>query len=98
VFVFKREAFEQLHPKRRQHRPHEPRTLLLILRLAGHLRLRAPRRLHRSARSTGLGFWAGDHGTSGSRARRAFTNLAGLVAGADAGRAGRHRRLQNIAT
>ena len=81
---------------RGQQRPNHPRFIWFIICLATNLRFRATRWFHGSTRGTGLGFRTCDHGTTRTRARRAFTNLARLIAGADARRAGRYSRLQNI--
>lgn len=80
----------------RQHRAHHPGLLGLILGLAGDTRLRAARRLHSCTGRAGLGLRALNHRATHHRAGRALTDLAGLVAGADARRARGHSRLQNV--
>jgi len=62
-----------------------------------HLGLRAAGRLDRGAGRAALGLGTLYHGATGARARRALTDLARFVAGADAGRAGGHGRLENVA-
>jgi len=62
-----------------------------------HLGLRAAGRLDRGAGRAGFGLGTLDYGATGARARRALTDLARLVTGADAGWAGRHGRLEYIA-
>jgi len=81
---------------RRQHRSHGPRLLLLIIGLAVHLGLRATWWLYRSARRARLGLGTLDNRAPRARARRALADLARLVACADARRARRHGRLQNV--
>jgi len=62
-----------------------------------HLGLRATRRLDCGARRAALGLRAVDHRATRSRAWRTFADLAGLVARADAGRACRDSRLEDVA-
>jgi hypothetical protein len=81
-----------------QERTHHPRLLWLVVGLAMHLGFGAARRLDGCARRAALGLRAGHYRTSRPRAGRAFADLTGLVARADTGWAGRHRRLENIAT
>ena len=81
-----------------QERAHHPRLLWLVVGLAMHLGFGAARRLDGCARRAALGLRAGDHRASRPRAGRAFADLTGLVALADTGGAGWHRRLENIAT
>ena len=76
---------------RRQQRANHPGLLRFVVGLAMHLRLRATRRLDGGAGRAGFRLRTGHNGASRSGARRALTDLAGLVAGADAGRAGGHR-------
>jgi hypothetical protein len=82
---------------RSQKRAHHPGLLRLVVGLAIDLGLRAARRLYSGAGRAALGLRAGYDGAAGSGARRALTDLAGLVARADAGRAGGNGRLEDIA-
>ena len=81
---------------RREQRAHHPGLLLSVIGLTVDLGLRASRRLDRCARRAALGLRAGDHGASRARAGRALTDLTRLVTGADTGRAGGNRGLQNV--
>jgi hypothetical protein len=81
---------------RREQRAHHPGLLLSVIGLTVDLGFRASRRFYRSARRAALGLRAGDHGAPRARARRALTDLTGLVTGADTGRAGGNRGLQNV--
>lgn len=93
--------FEPLQPRHAadggEQRAHHPGFLRDIVRLALDDGFRAARRLDGGAGRAALGFGARDNGASRARARRALSNLAGLVARADAGRARRHCGLQDIA-
>ena len=79
-----------------QQRAHKPRLLLHIIGLAADRGFGAARGLHGRAGCARLGFGAGDNRATRTRARRAVANLAGLVARADAGRAGRYSRLEHV--
>jgi hypothetical protein len=79
-----------------QQRADHPGLLGLVVGLAADLGLRATRGLHSG---TGRALFLGrafDHRAAGAGARRARANLAGLVAGADAGRARRDCGLQDV--
>jgi hypothetical protein len=79
-----------------EQRAYHPGLLRLIVGLAADLGLRAAGRLHCCAWRALLLWWALDHGATGTGARWARANLAGLVARADARRAGRNRGLQDV--
>ncbi len=68
----------------------------MVIGLTRHLGLRAAGWLHSSARRALFGLRAGDHRATGTRARRALTNLAGFVTCGDTRRAWWYRGLQNI--
>lgn len=74
-----------------------PWLFTFIAGTAVHLWLRAAGWLHSCTGSAGLRLRAVWQWATGTRAGRAFTDLAGLVAGADAGRAGGHGGLQHVA-
>ena len=80
----------------RQQGAHHPRLLGLVVGLAGDMGLRATRRLHSSAGRALRGLGAGHHRATRAGARRALTDLTGLIACADARRAGWHGRLQHV--
>lgn len=82
---------------RGEERAHHPGFFRYIIRLAFDDGFGASRRLHRCTRRAALGFGARDDGAARPGARRTFTDLARLVARADARWAGRHCRLENIA-
>jgi len=97
LFWQMKQSMSYLHARYCRHkRTHHPRVLWLIFGLTADLRLWATRRLHGRARCAGFRFWAGDHGATYNRARRARTNLTRLITCADTRRAGGDRRLQNI--
>jgi len=79
-----------------QQRAHHPRLFRLVVGLARDLGLWATRGLHRRTGRAGSGLWALDHGAADHGAWRALTDLARLVARADARRAGRYRGLQDV--
>ena len=81
---------------RREQGAHQPGLFGFVSGLARDLGLWATGRLHGCAGRALLGLWAGNDGAARAGARRAGPNLAGLVARADAGRAGRNRGLQNV--
>ena len=82
---------------RGEQRAHHPGFLWDIIGLAFDNGFGATRGLDGRARRAALGLGAGDHRASRAGAGRALTDLAGLVAGADAGRARRDGGLQYIA-
>jgi hypothetical protein len=79
-----------------EQRADHPGLLFLVIGLTADLGFRASRRLNGGARRAALGLRAGDHGASRARAGRALTDLTGLVTGADTGRAGGNRGLENV--
>jgi len=79
-----------------EERAHHPRLFGLVAGLAGDMRFGATRRLNGGTRRARLGLGALHCRAAGAGAGRALTDLAGLVAGADARRAWRNRRLQDV--
>ena len=86
-----------LHARAGQQWAHHPGLFRRVVGLAAHFGLRAPRRLHRCTRRARLGLRALYDGAAGTGAGRALADLTGLVACADAGRAGGDGRLENVA-
>jgi hypothetical protein len=79
-----------------QQRPHHPRFLGLVIRLTSDLRLGAARGFHGGARGACLWLRALNHGAARARAGRAFTDLTGLITGADTWRARRYCGFQDV--
>ena len=97
MYLLEREVIYILHTADLcEQRAHHPRLLRLILGLAADDGLRAAGRLNRGARRARRRWRAGHNGATCDGAGRALTDLAGLVARADAGRARRHGGLQDI--